>query len=660
MVVRDLAPGSSRSLAATTPTFNMVGLHWQGSGTPSFRVRSATGWSAWEPADDDWGRSGAWRKSNAVWTGTANAIQVRPGKHVSRVREYLLWSPPVNVPERHVQAAGAPAIITRSGWDADEKIRRAPPTYAPVLQFALVHHTASTNAYSCAQSASIVRGIETYHVKGNGWNDIGYNFLVDSCGQIFEGRYGGADKNVVGAHSQGFNTGSVGVAMLGTYGTAKPTAAEQTGLVNLLAWRLDVAHIDPLSFVGYVSGGNSKVPAGIPVSLRTVSGHRDTYFTDCPGNALYKLIPSLAQRVATTGGPKLYAPRVTGSLGGPIRFTGRFSTALPWTVTVLDPTGGVAASTTGTGTSVDWTWDSKTAIPGAAYTWTIAAGTGVRPASGTLGGKLAALTVTKLQVSPPLIDGMTTPSATGSYTLSVPATGTADELTADGVLRTSLFSEAKTAGDQSFVLTVSDLPDDNYAIRITARDALGRQTQATAPFTVSRTLLEFGADTRIVSPNGDGRHDSATYTVRLAQASTITLLLTASRVTTPIKSVTVPSGVQSVTFDGHAADGGLVDDGVYNASVLVETPMENSVTQSTPLIVDTKAPALALVSLSPLRLKTDGAVTVLARFNGRHLKTTAKAGTFRLGPREPIRTLYVVVRDAAGNESPPVRFVAKR
>ena len=110
-----------------------------------------------------------------------------------------------------------------------------------------MHHTAGTNAYSPSQSAAIVRGIEIYHVKGNGWNDIGYNFLVDKYGQVFEGRYGGADKNVIGAHAEGFNTGSFGVAVLGTYTSSAPPAAAQTALANLIAWRLDIAHVDPLS-----------------------------------------------------------------------------------------------------------------------------------------------------------------------------------------------------------------------------------------------------------------------------------------------------------------------------------------------------------------------------------------------------------------------------
>src|SRR4029078_11306975 len=126
--------------------------------------------------------------------------------------------------------ANSPLLLGREAWGANEVIRRAAPKYAASLQFAVIHHTAGTTSYTASQSAAIVRGIEVYHVKGNGWNDIGYNFLVDKYGQVFEGRYGGVGKNVIGAHAEGFNTGSVGVALLGTYQTAAPTAAEKTAL----------------------------------------------------------------------------------------------------------------------------------------------------------------------------------------------------------------------------------------------------------------------------------------------------------------------------------------------------------------------------------------------------------------------------------------------
>ena len=181
--------------------------------------------------------------------------------------------------------AGSPPLLGREAWGANEAIRRAPPSYAPSVQFALVHHTAGTNSYTASQSAAIVRGIEIYHVKGNGWNDIGYNFLVDKYGQVFEGRYGGVDKNVIGAHAEGFNTGSVGVARardIRLVGTS--CRGPRPHLPICSAWRLDVAHVDPASSLTWISGGNARFASGVPVLLRAVSGHRDTGFTTCPGS----------------------------------------------------------------------------------------------------------------------------------------------------------------------------------------------------------------------------------------------------------------------------------------------------------------------------------------------------------------------------------------
>ena len=659
MVVRDVtlheeAPG--RALASTAPRFNMIGLHWQGSGTPWYRTRSAGGrWSAWQPADDDWGRVGTWRRGNPDWVGTANAIQIRNVGRVSRVREYLLWSPPVHVAARRLEVAGAPAVIPRSGWQADEEIRRAAPAYAPTLQFALVHHTVNANNYTCAQSAAIVRGIEVYHVKGNGWNDIGYNLLVDKCGQVFEGRYGGIDKNVIGAHSQGFNTGSVGVALIGTYQTAGPTAVQRQALVNVLAWRLDVAHIDPLSFLNFISGGNSKYGAGLPVNLRAISGHRDTYFTDCPGGALYNVLPSIAQQVAQTGGPKLYAPAVAGTLGGPIRFTGKLSASLPWTVTVRDAAAKVVAAGAGAGTAVDWAWDSKGITPGASYAWSISAGTDVRPATGTVGAKATALTLTKATASPARIDGTIATSSTVSYTLSAPANVTAELLNSFGTAVSTLFADDKPAGAQSFVLTPIGVPDGNYTIRLTARDATSHETTVSVAVLVSRTLVGFAVDTPLVSPNGDGRLDTATFAVSLTAAANVTLTLDAGAKQIPIFSGTLPQGDQEVPWGGLATNGSNILDGVYNATVTIGAP-PLSLSQSVPLTVDTRPPTLILVSLYPLRLKVDDRASVVAVVNGQTLKTSAKPGVFRLAFHGTIHRLRVLVRDRAGNESKPVNY----
>ena len=172
-----------------------------------------------------------------------------------------------------------------------------------------VHHTAGTNTYTRLQAPAVVRAIQLYHVKGNGWNDIGYNALVDRFGTVYEGRAGGIDRNVVGAHARGFNTGSFGIAVMGDFRTVEPPPAAVDALVRTLAWRLDLAHVDPLATFNGVSSGNERFGAGIPVFLRTISGHRDTGLTTCPGERLYARLGDIARRVAALGLPKLYAPR---------------------------------------------------------------------------------------------------------------------------------------------------------------------------------------------------------------------------------------------------------------------------------------------------------------------------------------------------------------
>ena len=396
MVWRDVPLGPRALQASPAPIrFNMIGLHWSGTGTVSYRARSTSGlWSGWRVADADSGpdlqsreRQHGWKDGAADWTGASTLVQFRTQGSVSRLRAFYLWSRVMRRATRTLSLAGSPAIVPRTDWQADEKIVRVKPLYAPSLKLAVVHHTAGTNDYTPAQAAAIVRGIEVYHVKGNGWNDIGYNFLIDRYGTVYEGRGGGITRNVIGAHSLGFNTGTVGISLIGNFDNATPPPAMQAALVRLLAWRLDVAHIDPSSTVAYTSGGNGKFRAGKVVTLRAISGHRDTGPTDCPGKYEYALLPQVIRSVAATGLPKLYSPIVSGVLGSDIRFQARLSSARPWTLTVTDATGKVVTRHAGNSQLVDWVWNSATAGKGP-FAWTIDAGTDVLPASGTIGGAL--------------------------------------------------------------------------------------------------------------------------------------------------------------------------------------------------------------------------------------------------------------------------------
>ncbi|KOV98811.1 peptidoglycan recognition protein [Streptomyces sp. NRRL B-3648] len=180
-----------------------------------------------------------------------------------------------------------PRIVTRRGWGADESLREHGFVYTAKVKAAFVHHTASGNAYTCAQAPSVIRSIYRYHVKSMGWRDIGYNFLVDKCGTIYEGRAGGVAKAVLGAHTLGFNTNSTGIAVIGTYGSVKPSGSAVTAVARLTAWKLGLYGANPLGKTYLTSGGGNLYPKGKNVRLNVISGHRDGFATECPGKLLY-------------------------------------------------------------------------------------------------------------------------------------------------------------------------------------------------------------------------------------------------------------------------------------------------------------------------------------------------------------------------------------
>ncbi|MER5280660.1 N-acetylmuramoyl-L-alanine amidase [Streptomyces sp. NPDC002809] len=181
-----------------------------------------------------------------------------------------------------------PRIITRKGWGADEKLRESGFAYTKTVKAAFIHHSATGNNYKCSQAPSVLRGIYRYHVKSSGWRDIGYNFAVDKCGNIYEGRAGGVTKAVMGAHTLGFNTNTMGIAVLGTFTSSNPPAAAVNAVSKLTAWKLGLFGANPKGKVTLVSGGSNKYKKGKKVKLNVISGHRDGFATECPGARLYK------------------------------------------------------------------------------------------------------------------------------------------------------------------------------------------------------------------------------------------------------------------------------------------------------------------------------------------------------------------------------------
>lgn len=181
-----------------------------------------------------------------------------------------------------------PRIVTRRGWGANEKLREKKFKYTKTVKAAFVHHSASGNGYRCSRAPAVLRSIYRYHVKSQGWADFGYNFAVDKCGRIYEGRAGGITKPVLGAHTLGFNSSSMGIAVLGDYNRAAPSAAAVRAVARLTAWKLGLygAH-NPKWSVTMTSAGSGKYKKGARVKLRVISGHRDGFATECPGARLY-------------------------------------------------------------------------------------------------------------------------------------------------------------------------------------------------------------------------------------------------------------------------------------------------------------------------------------------------------------------------------------
>jgi hypothetical protein len=191
-----------------------------------------------------------------------------------------------------------PPIVTRRGWGADERLRERRFVYTKKVKAAFVHHTASGNNYRCWQAPALIRSIYRYHVRSMGWRDLGYNFLIDKCGKIYEGRAGGVARPVLGAHTLGFNSKSMGIAVLGSYGSSRPPSSAVRAISRLTAWKLGLYGMNPRAKTYLKSGGSNLYPKGRKVRLNVISGHRDGFVTECPGRKLYAKLASARSTAA--------------------------------------------------------------------------------------------------------------------------------------------------------------------------------------------------------------------------------------------------------------------------------------------------------------------------------------------------------------------------
>ena len=147
----------------------------------------------------------------------------------------------------------------------------------------IVHHSAGVNTAS--DWSAVVRAIWDFHVNTNGWDDVGYNWLIDPNGVLYEGR----GDNVSGAHFCGMNSKTVGICMLGDFTNITPTDEAKATLTRLLAWKSCDRAIDPLE-VGVHPPSGQVYPY--------VAGHRDGCATACPGDSFYPQLPSVREAVA--------------------------------------------------------------------------------------------------------------------------------------------------------------------------------------------------------------------------------------------------------------------------------------------------------------------------------------------------------------------------
>lgn len=311
------------------------GSHAAG-GSAAVRFKTDGRWGPWTALVDDGAEAEGQWASGLVPGGDADAYQVRGVPALARSPRATAINttdgPEVTIGEMPARAAGALASSrcrSRADWGADENLRFGatsgggsveswPAQFHPV-QTLTVHHTAGANDDN--DPAATVRAIYRYHAVDRGWGDVGYQYLVDESGVIYEGRWSGSasrscttaggdgadfghettdldqdgviDEMVTGAHVAGWNSGNMGIALLGTFTAVDPKAAAVAGLEDLLT-ELSVRHgLDPVGTVGYVNpvNGTTRTVASIPA-------HRDWEATQCPGDRLHAQLPSIRQRVA--------------------------------------------------------------------------------------------------------------------------------------------------------------------------------------------------------------------------------------------------------------------------------------------------------------------------------------------------------------------------
>ncbi|MDX2033223.1 MAG: N-acetylmuramoyl-L-alanine amidase [Blastocatellia bacterium] len=321
--VASIASGAVRVPLEGAAPFLAVGVVWTGEGEAAERATvrlrgSVDGreWSPWRSVDADHdaeGRPGEFVGALSLFDRRTGWVECRvdaaaglTGLSLTGLR--LIFISPGETPaalrerieERRIQTMSAqqqptpkypkPPIVSRTEWGCpDGQITTHGSLSYTTVTHLIVHHTATGNDAPGNDWAAVMRSIWNFHIFTNGWADIGYNYLIDPNGVVYEGRAGG--DNVQGAHFSGVNGGTMGVSMIGTFTDVAPPEPALASLRKILAWKADQRGIDPAAKSLHAASGRM---------LDNISGHRDgPGSTECPGNALYPLLSAVRTGVQT-------------------------------------------------------------------------------------------------------------------------------------------------------------------------------------------------------------------------------------------------------------------------------------------------------------------------------------------------------------------------
>jgi flagellar hook assembly protein FlgD len=342
--------------------------------------------------------------------------------------------------------------------------------------------------------------------------------------------------------------------------------------------------------------------------------------------------------VTRIGLPKLWSPEAEGSVGGPVRFTARLSTALPWRVEVKDAGGAVVAARSGTGTAVDWTWDA-TAVPIASYTYTISAGPNVRPSTLPVPGP-PPLAITRLKASPRAVtpngdwSGERTSVRFGLNRRALLSVRVVSVSTGNPV-RTLLASATRSAGRRSVSwdgrsIGGTPVPDGRYRIEVSAESGVEQVTRSIR-VVVDRTLGGVVASPRVFSPNGDGAADRLEIDYELTRGATVRVQIRrGGELLRTVFNRSQAAGAHTAAWNGRA-HGARVADGDATAVVFATTSLGTR-KLSRSLEIDTKAPVVHVLSLRTvkgvmrLRLHLSEHAKLLRVWHGR--ETWSDGGSF--------------------------------